>query len=1537
MANQGSRAAALASAFDGDEQLDAARALFEREGADLPVPGLAGVLRAAGLAAARPVAEGAPGELTGAARRDLPFDVPADLGLPVARAPAMVPAAVAGPYRGATGPFWVHLFGSVEAISIYAQGATQPTFVVTQGRPSVTPRGQTVIEMEGGSLWIEARALAVSSREGEYVGFTVERGTLAFPQRLSGTAKHLTYPGPLAAVLDVKPATPAAASAVASIAPPDRVRMAWEGAGPAIELGAGSATFGGRTLAVTGLAEPPELDAEPSVVLFPGAVSPGDWDAAALPSPLARFSGTTAIDGGWALPLVRPGPSSPSEATGPGMYLFHCRDPLQARWKGAPAEVSLAGARLIVRQGQVSLSSRHGAAPPGFAQTFRVWAARAVAGAPRFPVTIRCGQDFTFAFISDAGVGDGLYATCAAEAALDRPATIRGVPLQVPPLEPAFFGLQQRAAGTFVRVSGAGRVPPEHLEVLALRNALLAVGQPMALALEGALDEAAVNVDQGQVLLSFNQRGWLPTLPDPYVANHGLGLRGDAAVPGEPSLIAALISWTAPEAPAVSFSGALGGPLGTRASQTEDPVRPVQQQPEQVRVPTQTAQGALLASVQIDPAAGHGPGVFSSVGGRGLRLLDVSTNKDLLGVELVGSRMGPGFSLQGLDVLTPATGLRVIALPQVQWEPVRTLDRDQDIPHLGLFPSPLASVTDGGATQLAVQSARLVPVIPDLAVDAALDELARGAPAGLFTTLPFGIQAVLQLRSSPDGGRNADAVARNQPSFPKPGLQGGAQLAFIAESGPSGRDRSSTFDGYARQLHNGVSLATGAPLDISVLGSVVDPADSVQEMFNNQFDAGGARPGVPVTRLDISGYGGSCFSDWLDRNAAYAEAAKVQFQVMVGRTALEVVKFATVLHPWGIRLTRSVTIERRGGGGVIRRDSGWQASSPGLFQVPGTSYTVHPGLLRGLFDVRNIRSTGLAPISFIGQGGKKVTLAPKFFDARARIDGLEGASELRADGLLGFLQIEPVGQPLAVEDLRTLLDQQGPAGGPVDGTVQVGGSGFRVRATRIEVGVTDGTAGPELTGVVRSAPIFRQEGAWSAVRMPGPSNPHGDAEAVAAGEVGGLPIVREGQLVGLSGDDMVLGPQSDYRFAGAADVHRPDDPVWEYGLLHTSPAHVFLFPRPHVAAGVPELRTRSRPRFADFFARCTSKGLFPPAANGITLPPNALAVDPATGGFRLRDPVSIPAPRPPLIIAQRGSDVMQVDYGETTLSLSIERNGWHLDMPRVQMWSDILGISRVAGMRTQLVAGTNARAVLSDISLLLMPVIEKVLTFLPGFDARPPMGPVDLGASNNVVEHKLAVAADRIWKIPPGDALPQLKLSVGGKLEFGWSEDDAPPPDAKPGTTYAVGLLATAGAEGKIPIFGGPVYFMLGAAIEIGGAVELHAGEPAKMKSELDLKAYFGFGLQSGPFDGSISFGYHLTIESGTWKNGIFGKLQAELDVKIAKVSVEGELSGQWFDDNSHPPYTHAALTETAVQVNVELAFVAFHASYQYSDTKYLN
>lgn len=1556
MAISDSRSASLFAAFDQHPDLDAARALLEPLGERVSLPPFAQALHDAGIGVAAaegetPIEAGPAGIV---ARSDVAMSLPIKLGLPLSLAPAMVATRVSGPFRGPSGAFWLHFYGPPQSYSIFRSGETRPRIILTQGELPLFHTTRYEIALGGGTVWILASMLDPAWPADAYAGFTVAGGRLTFSAAPAVSGDHITYGAGVDLSLQADLTTPApggdACPAQAAASGPDSVKMVWHAgaAPPDTRLGDATVTFTGKTLHLDHYAGPPHLRSELQAIVFPFAVHPVSWDASLLHSEIVSFSDTTALSGGWALSLVHGDASTLTEALGPGFFLFDCADPLQAR-PASGGTYELQSVVLAVRQGQFVLGSQH-AESGAFSNTLRLWSVRNEPDAPRLPLTLTSGGTTVFAYICDSTAGEALYTTCGADLAIDRPVTIQGDPLAIPHVKSAWLALLRRSGETVVAVGALtdalSRKPKPVL--IALHNALVAVTEPLLFLLEGRLSDGGL-VDGGMLLLTLGAWAWQPTLPDPYVTNHRLLQQGPIErVNGlsRVTAIAALVTWKTPPAPSVSFLGALGAPVGADTPPTSDPTRPLQQSPAQIRVPTQTDEGRepatkffelepitttherLLLSFQETAAAAAAGGI------RGLRLLDVSTRKDLLGVELAGQRGKSGFQLFGLDLCTPAYGLRVFALPQVQWEPVRTLDRDQDIPHLGFFPTPLASVTDGGATTLMVSAQRLVPAIPDLAVDAVISEFASGKPAALLTTLPFGLKAYLDLRpaATPDG-RAADLLKRVQPEFVHPELSGGLQLAFIAESGPSNRAQSSYFDGTAMQLRNGAALSSGAPLNISVLGSIVDPADSVQEMFNNQFGPSAPTRRVPVTRLDVSGYGGSCFSEWLDRQAAYASAAKVQFQVLVGRTALEIVKIATVLYPWGVLLTRTVTIERKGGGGVIRRDSGWQAASDGLFQFPGTSYHVQPGLLRGLFAIRNIRSTGLAPITFTGHGGTTVVLAPKFFDAQARIDGLEGASEIPANGVLGFLQIEPVGQPLHEEDLRTLLGQQGAAGGPVEGTVNAGASGFRVRATRVEVGLAEGAGGhPELVGAVRSAPVFRQNGSWAAVRGPGPSNPHGDGEVVNANAVHGLPLVREGELLGVTGSNMNVAPQGDIRFCDPADLHKPDDPVFEYGFLQTSPAHAFLFARPHVDQGIREIRSRTSPRFADVIARSSSKGLFPPAANAIALPPNALLVDAATGGFRLRDAVNLSAPRPPLILAQRGSDSLRIDYSNANLSLSFDQSQWNLDMRSLELWTDIGGISKVSGMRKRVVGGTNTRPVILEVESLLKPELERALTFLPGFGGRPQMGPVDLTATNTQHETQLAVSVERHWKF---GEVPGVKFVVGGKAQIGFMSDDAPPPGG-PASGFSVGLLAFGEVEGKIPIYG-CIYLLLGAEIDIGGGAKKDDGQPWEGQFLFELKAYVGIGIKTGIFDGSLAIGYHLAIENSTVKNGVFGQLQAELDLKVVSIGVEGELGGLWYDigPTEHPPDTHASDLDGEIQVNVELMFIGFHFSVEFESIDY--
>ncbi|HYR30110.1 MAG TPA: hypothetical protein VEU30_16715, partial [Thermoanaerobaculia bacterium] len=827
------------------------------------------------------------------------------------------------------------------ALTVFRKGEPAPRFVITKAKVHQPNRISLNVEIAGGTIWIALRSLDGSWPGNTYAGFTVEKGTLHFTRngnvfKAGHKDGRITYEDEVDFVLDAKPATIKPAGTLCPAKPsvngPESVHIEWKNAKPAaFAIGKASATFAGQTIDVDETTSKPSLESGLAAIVFPATLSPATWDAAQLDSDLVSFSGTTKLHGGWALSIVDA--LQNGDALNPGFFLFRCPNTLHANWGGGEGELDLPSAAISVSEGKFILLQQAGAAEP-LTRTLRIWAVREEENAPRLPLTLSFGgPKQSLAYVCDSLVGESLLASCGAEVAIDRPVTIHGRPLELTKSDEAWLAVEKKNGKTRVRVVALDRIAYRRPGVLlALRNAIVPSSQPLVVALDGTLSDGGL-VDAGTLTLTLVASGWLPTLPDPYVGSSLLpkisGQPETVPFPkGKLTLLAATVTWTAPPLPVVSFDGTLSAALGAGSPQTKDPTRPLQQDPDQIRVPTQTAQGdELPQGFQLKPKDVLADRAAMNPPPHGLRLLDVSTNKDLLGVE--AAREQTQFAVRALDVCTPASTLRVFALPQVQWEPVRTLDRDQDV-DLGHFPTPLASVTDGGATLLGVASQQLVPAIPDLAVDVFLDEFEAGRKAVLATTLPFGLKAVLELRPADTlqpVKRKRDTIRRNEPEFVDPDMRGGAQLSFIAESGPSGRRQSSHFDGGAWQVLNGVALATGAPLNISVLGSTNDPTDSIEALFNNEFKPGLPTARVPVTRLDVSGYGGSCFSEWINQDAAFADAARVQFNVLVGRTALEIVKFATVLYPWGVRLTRSVTIERRGGGGVIRRDTGWQPAS----------------------------------------------------------------------------------------------------------------------------------------------------------------------------------------------------------------------------------------------------------------------------------------------------------------------------------------------------------------------------------------------------------------------------------------------------------------------------------------------------------------------------------------------------------------------------------------------------------------------------------
>ncbi|RKN45412.1 hypothetical protein [Micromonospora endolithica] len=1514
-------------------------------------------------------------------RRDERADLLA--GRFVHRLTGLAPSRRIGPFRtpGGTDVFY-HVFLAARRVEVREVGATAPALVLTAARPGTAGPGGLPIALDAGTLWIRGDLVGGLPADA-YAGLRVDGGTLTLPASATVTGDVITVPAPLSAALKVAPAAdapPAGAggctAADASTTLPGAVSLRFGSGGPEIGGDSGEARvwrqpfrFGSATGDTTFV---PRL----WTLVLGYDVEPDTLDPTAIGAELVRFGAAdpatgvaTVRGGGLGLPVVvATDPAILGEAASAARWLLHVTgltahwydpDPRAHELPEAWAAVSAAGAMLVADQiAPLSPPVRH---------AYDLWALPD--GGHRLPWWQRYDRPFFLLHSCHVVDGEHLMTQGGAEVALDRPVTTAGEPVPTPARDGVL--LLHRLGDEVTALLGAtlAAEPRRHLQ-LALRNALVWTTWPTLAYVRGVLRDGR-SIGAGAAHLLFGVHGWAPILPDPYVANATVTRPRIGREP-PPAALVCTVAWTAPDAPAtVDFEGQLGpsvavsgrpassgeprpadadrdgtdvgltqveqGRLGLdkRTDAEWDAARRREQElrGQRVEVARQSdAKSNALVDRYLDEVVGPTPGLL---------LLDVSTNQDLLGVAM-GPRRGDAggpYGVDGLEVRAEVADLRVVALPQVQWEPVRTLDADQDIMTMGWFPTPLASASDGGATTLGARSQKLVPVVPADALDGTVGAFRDGVPVGLRTTLPFGLVAAVVVRPDATAARPADLLDLTRPAFPAEDAVGGIQVTAWAEGGRSDDGGvSAAFDGRLRQLLNGVDLASGAPLGLSVLGSTADPTGSVESVFNNDM---AANPKVPVTRIDVSGYGGSNFSDWNNPFAAFAEAAKVQFRLIVGRTALEVIKVNSVLHPWGIRVTRSVTVERRPGGGVIRRDSGWQAFTPGLFdyryhdKVVGdivvAPYAFDAGLFRGLFDVRSIRP---APGAVFGSGGAQ--LVPYHFDADLALDGLPGRTP--ATGVLGWLQVTPNGVPAPASALRALIEAQGPVGGPVDAWIDVAGSGLPYRAQRIEVGLADDGGTPLFVATVRGMPRLPETGAWSVVVRPVAGAPPGGGEAVPVAENRGTSLVRRYPIGYAAGDRTVftepplVGAPGAYRFADAADLLVPAAPAHDYALVQSTPTHAFCFPRPSVPApGVPRIESGARPALADVLARTTSKGAFPPPANTIELAPGAVHLDVgAAGRLALSAPVEIVDHPTPLRIAGSTGHGAQLRYDDSTLRLELTEERWSADFTGLRVWNDIAGMTELTGSELHIAGGTDRRPEIVELRSLLLTEIEEILRYIPFFGDRGVEGPIPLGATN--AKHEVKFDAKTIV------SFPKFSLPIGAEITATLSMGASSGIDLATGGAKASGVFG-AELEGKFPVLSvGVVQIFIIASLKVTFSITSVSGSVTSEKFE--LVAFVGVGVEGnvGVFRAYafLGVGFVLVYDAIAARTSYGGLVAFEAgvditrSVKIVKVKLRAELRGLVYDDAGTTKCDYTGSVK--LQVDIFL-IISISATYQVTDT----
>ncbi len=654
-------------------------------------------------------------------------------------------------------------------------------------------------------------------------------------------------------------------------------------------------------------------------------------------------------------------------------------------------------------------------------------------------------------------------------------------------------------------------------------------------------------------------------------------------------------------------------------------------------------------------------------------LLDVSSNANQMGISFFyfpQGRMGmirtaavegPNtannavsnfpFIVKDMSVWSPGFFVRAFTVPQIAWEPVFNLTP----PVKPMDPQAFFNYypNDGGPTRIFNITAQPVVLAPKPVVQNLIDKFKDPkVQTYSFFTLPFGLKAAAIISKGGVESVKPD-LQYNNPAF-KNNITGGIQIKATAGNfgktiaGEPSRNDSPMFPGYTLQLNNILNM-NGVATGTSTLG------DSVTTIFNRNFwedpIAFNKQKGVPVTRIDWSGYGTNMFSNWLSPTAVIAQTSQARFDVMMGRTGHEVIQVRSILLPWGIRVVRTITLFRTSSNYVYRVDSGWQPESDGIFdfrysyfvttgqpkpndlqEVPvNKTYTIHPGLLRGLFNIRNIKEDNdiadFKTFNQINTGDKiivdgveithtgaafqqEVLLRPVWFDADIEIENIVQGQHaaFTRDGIktgrvasrkiLGYVQLAPSGVLIKPQQLAALLATQGGAiGGSINCQVALHNSNQQMRINRFDINASvEKNGDPIFVAAIRGNVLLPKDGSWSMVQ-----HSVGTGEVTPLPESVTVPVIRVGEWIAEKVVDANDAVKKLVRIANPADLVRDVAAnTVNFGLLQSTGTQKALFLTPAFANGVNQLMSKTPPLFADAYRLMTGKSIFPNIGDAVT-------------------------------------------------------------------------------------------------------------------------------------------------------------------------------------------------------------------------------------------------------------------------------------------------------------------------------------------------
>jgi hypothetical protein len=1108
-----------------------------------------------------------------------------------------------GPFLDAAGvPHYVDLFPVTVSTQFAFGNATTPFALFPIVHFLLPPGSPSEFDLGSGSVWFLAQWLLSSLPAGNFTGFSISGGTLISSQPM--TNQNGVYVIPNGATLTVTmtlaaPAPvmgygdPGADAAAAVFTPPAAVEMIFQASSAKFQAisNANAKAYGSSVTLAWNQAAPSALGSLPEIAI-PCTASPVTFNFQTALSQVFEPSGSATIaTAAWGLPLVNTGISSLPENAGPGIAVLALSTGASLQTVLQPVTPVKDWVLEIGTGGLFVFADSPGS--PSSETTFQLWPEKA-------PSKLNATIDF----VTDPALAYSYLATSRSEtiytlgevtAHLDRPVRAAGTRFAYQSL--SSFYLDQSPGGTEVIIVGARADAPSPVYSLALENALVGVDAPEVLLVAGRIQ--GTQFLRAEVGWYFALRWLLPTLPDPYAANFNLDFLIRESDEKSGGTVLAVTSWPGqgkspqlaflllPPAPAESTSAAVAKPGSTQSPAVA---------PDASVVPA-------LPSLAMTPA-----------------LLDLSTRVDLLGVAVapqIGALVSPLaatfsdtslISNEGLTNAAPAVAfsgmslalngalVATFALPQFSWEPMESVGSST------VGPIECEPASDGAQLLVASPNTQeLVPFAPKPVLINNIENVANGLPFAAVFSLPFGLNAVVIQSNSPStekrgvnssfilaGGRFSTNIPRFPNAFPpsppqaagppqplpagKPSLDGALSLSLVPEN-PT--DPGPLFGG---KTLIGDTLGLSNVYGTEVLGS------SVATIFVGDFNPGKPQAGVPLKRIDFTGYGASTFSEWINGSPAVPEVKKVQFEASVGRTSYEVIQVVSIIYPYCIETVRTITMQRQNAGWIQRSDSGWQPLSPGRFQFPqdvAAEYAnrVHQGALYGAYNVQNIREQSqtikvTAP-SGDPNAGTVFEFREVLFDADMVLDnsldvlsggfaaknsgGPSGFSAVASQNNVGYLQLAPDAISPAPPTLAQLFNQTGALTPAISCTVEAGGfdntQGTVLRCSALEVNMIPApnaidpakTPVPALGVALHGAPQIPRGGGWSMGQRQ-----YTQTAPAALPNNFPVPLVRP-------------ATSKDYWYiADVTDVLQLAQPDNFYSLLHSTGTQKILFESPQI-------------------------------------------------------------------------------------------------------------------------------------------------------------------------------------------------------------------------------------------------------------------------------------------------------------------------------------------------------------------------------------